>query len=92
MHASDVVNAFVHCYYSYYSAIAAEIANFVSGLGLARYYGFICIERIRLIPKFSYDLIKSFKCLVEYTQFTNLLLGSQDMAGLLERIIYSWTR
>ena len=35
MRALDLVNAFSNCYYSYYSAIAAEIANFVSGLGLA---------------------------------------------------------
>ena len=35
MRALDLVNAFSNCYYSYYSAIAPEIANFVSGLGLA---------------------------------------------------------
>jgi CRISPR-associated protein Cas1 len=63
--ATDVINALLN--YGY-SVLAGEISKFVCGMGLDPYFGFMHKTHSGFQP-LVYDLIESFRWLVDYTVF-----------------------
>jgi len=65
-HATDVINALLN--YGY-SILASEISKFVCGVGMDPYYGFMHRSHTGFQP-LVYDLIESFRWLVDYSVYS----------------------
>jgi len=83
--ASDVINGLLN--YGY-AVLAGEISKFVNGFGLDAYYGFMHKTHTGFQP-LVYDLMESFRWLVEYSVWK---LANSDSRNKILQKEYAFTR
>ena len=86
-YASDVVNGLLN--YGY-TVLASEIAKFVNGLGLDPYFGVFHTAHTSF-HALVYDLIESFRWLVESTVY-QLAIVEPYQGRIIKKSEYAWTR